>query len=343
MGKRTAGRATGPSDGLGAIIREVLGKVASPDACASLIARALQRAKLGKLPDDPVLLLAFASGALREVSGQDFGEETAEELLGDVRPILERAAEHAVAMEQAAERAAAEQAAAEQAAAEQAAAERAAAEQEAAERAAAKQAAASGRAKSAGAERTRTTKPGMKLDKNKRKTWPHGKAPAAKDAAIDAAKAPTAAGPPATVKRGASDPKRTTLTYQSTADEFADGLSDGKATVVVVDRDEALRTTLARMLRREGWAVVTAPDAELGLTLCIRVRAKVAIYDASATGLGTRLHERLGERAPHIVALVSGSSPPEIAPVADRVLTKPIAPEQLLAALEGLLPEASRR
>jgi CheY-like chemotaxis protein len=299
MTKRTAAKASGPTHGLDVIILEVLGKVASPDACASLIDRALKRAKLGKMPEDPVVLLAFASGALREAAGQDFGEEMAEELLGDVRPILERAAEHAVAMEQAAERAAANESKARTAKSEPSAA-------------------------------------ATKVGKAKRKTWPHGQAAPAAD---KTARTPTGASP----KTGAKDPRRSTLSYQATADEFADGSPDGKITVVVVDRDEALRTTLARMLRREGLAVVTAPDAELGLTLCVRVTAQVVVFDAAVGELGARLRQRLGERAPHTVAMVSGSKPPDVAPVADRVLTKPLGPEQLLAALEGLLPEARPR
>jgi CheY-like chemotaxis protein len=324
MSKRSASKPPGPGHGLDAIIVEVLGKVASPQACTSLIERALRRAKLAKMPEDPVVLLAFASGALREAAGQDFGEETAEELLGDVRPILERAAAHAVAMEQAAERAAAEQAAAERAAAARAAAERAATEPPPPNKA----------ARTSWIKGQRPARIPSKTGKSKRNTWPQGK-PAPEAMA-------GGAGPQGAVKRGL-DPKRSTLSYQATGEEFPDGLSEGKATIVVVDRDEGLRTTLARMLRREGWAVVTAPDAELGLTLCTRVTAQVVIFDASATGLGTRLRERLGERAPHLVALVSGSNPPQVAPVADRVLSKPLAPEQLLAELEGLLPEASRR
>jgi CheY-like chemotaxis protein len=339
MSKRSASKAPGPSHGLGAIIVEVLGKVASPQACTSLIERALRRAKLVKVPEDPVVLLAFASGALREAAGQDFGEETAEELLSDVRPILERAAAHAVAMERAAEQAAAEQAAAERAAAEQAAAAQAAAKRAAAARAAAERAATEPppppkAARTSWIKGQRPARVPSNTGKSKRNTWPQGK-PAPEATA-------GAAGPQGAVKRGL-DPKRSTLSYQATGEEFPDGLSEGKATIVVVDRDEGLRTTLARMLRREGWAVVTAPDAELGLTLCTRVTAQVVIFDASASGLGARLRERLGERAPHAVALVSGSNPPEVAPVADRVLTKPLAPEQLLAALEGMLPEASRR
>ena len=320
MSKRSASKPPGLGHGLGAIIVEVLGKVASPQACSSLIERALRRAKLTKMPEDPVVLLAFASGALREAAGQDFGEETAEELLGDVRPILERAAAHAVAMEQAAE-----QAAAEQAAAARAAVERAVTEPPPPKRPT---------RPTLGKGGQRPARIPSKTGKSKRNTWPQGQpAPEAKAGA---------AGPQGAAKRGL-DPKRSTLSYQATGEEFPDGLSEGKATIVVVDRDEGLRTTLARMLRREGWAVVTAPDAELGLTLCTRVAAQVVIFDASVGELGARLRERLGERAPHVVALVSGSSPPQVAPVADRVLSKPLAPEQLFAALEGLLPEARQR
>jgi CheY-like chemotaxis protein len=303
MAKRNAPKASGPSHGLDAIILEVLGKVASPDACASLIGRALKRARLGKMPEDPVVLLAFASGALRGIAEEAFGEEMAEELLADLRPILERAAEHAVAMEQAAERAV-------------------------------------GDAHGAAAGGSDATAAVTSVQTDMRRTWPHGRAaPAAAEPATAAPEASPMSGPTS----GRKDPKRNTLTYQSAEDEFLDGLSGGKITVVVVDRDEALRTTIARMLRREGWAVVTAPDAELGLTLCMRVTAQVVVFDAAVAGLDARLRERLGDRAPHTVALVSGSKPPEVAPVADRVLNKSLAPEQLLAALEGLLPEARRR
>lgn len=100
MKGRVAAQPTQGPSGLGRVVVEMVGKVASPEASQALIGRALQRARLKKMPEDPSVLAAFASGALREEIVAAWGEETAEELLCDVQPILDRAVAHAVAVEE---------------------------------------------------------------------------------------------------------------------------------------------------------------------------------------------------------------------------------------------------
>ena len=338
----------GSPQGLASIIVEVLGKVASPEASSKVIQRALGLARLAKMPGDPVVLLAFASGALRDAAGTAFGEETAEELLGDLRPILERAAAHAIAVE-ADEDEAARQATADDLPVDSLLEPRGKAER--AERAdrAAKAEKADRAATTEKAERADRAATAEKADRaakaddgkpKKRRTLTQGKA-----ATLNKRPSGTlAAGAP---KRGSrrtgQDPRRTTLPYQSAVENPTEGQDAGLPLVVVVDPDEALRTTLARMLRREGCGVVTAPDAELGLALCERVLPRLVIADLAMEQMAVTLHRRFATRCPPVVIFTPGGWAPTEVKGADRVMPKPVTPERLLSILETFLPDRPSR
>jgi CheY-like chemotaxis protein len=332
MTKRSSSASGGSAQGLGSIVVEVLSKVASPEASQKLIQRALTRARLTKMPEDPVVLLAFASGALREAADAAFGEEMAEELLGDLRPILERAAAHAVAME------AAEDDLARNVSEADLPVDSA--------RASKRKPAKTDRPHEVAPSSGRATEPKGKAPKSedgkakRRRTLPHGKA-ATSDKRSSRSLA--AAVPKRASKRTAQDPRRATLPYGSTVQGTGQEQDAGLPLVVVVDRDEALRSTLARMLRREGCAVVTAPDGELGLTLCERVLPRLVMVEVATAELAVRLSERFAARCPPIVVLVPSGWTPTDVRGAERILPKPVTPERLLSVLEAFLPDRSSR
>ena len=64
-----------------------------------------------------------------------------------------------------------------------------------------------------------------------------------------------------------------------------DGVSQGRATVLVVDDDPQVRAMLADALRRDGFAVEEAPDGEAALRLLERRVPELVLLDVLMPGL----------------------------------------------------------
>jgi CheY-like chemotaxis protein len=114
--------------------------------------------------------------------------------------------------------------------------------------------------------------------------------------------------------------------------------------VLVVDDDEALRTSAATILRSCGYAITEAEDGEAAL-------ASLASQPVDVMVLDLRMPKKNGDEVlaaladPPVVVVVSAYAPEE--QLLDRVgskifkhLRKPVPPAKLMAAVEEALEEA---
>ncbi len=118
------------------------------------------------------------------------------------------------------------------------------------------------------------------------------------------------------------------------------------SSVLVVDDDPSIRTTISMLLRMEGHQVRAAGDGRAGLEAALASPPDVVISDLHMPGmsglelmLALRGEPRLA--ATRVLLLTGVTGQPIAAPdgsVPDAVLTKPFAREQLLSALAALTP-----
>lgn len=117
-----------------------------------------------------------------------------------------------------------------------------------------------------------------------------------------------------------------------------------KASILVVDDDQMIRNSLARILSYEGYEVETAKDGETGLLAHAKVKHDLVILDVSMPGLsGIDVCKRLKLRSPATPVLFLSAKDE----VSDRVLglesggddylIKPFAFEELSARIVALL------
>lgn len=117
-----------------------------------------------------------------------------------------------------------------------------------------------------------------------------------------------------------------------------------KASILVVDDDQMIRNSLARILSYEGYEVETAKDGEEGLFSHAKAKHDLVILDVSMPGLsGIDVCKRLKLRSPSTPVLFLSAKDE----VGDRVLglesggddylVKPFAFEELLARIAALL------
>jgi len=109
--------------------------------------------------------------------------------------------------------------------------------------------------------------------------------------------------------------------------------------VVVVDDDGPFLSGFGRLLRLEGYDVLTAPDAQTALALCQRLRPQVLVTDldmpaVDGAELASRILLELGEAAPTVLMLTGTSTPPDRVAGVARVLTKGDDVAELVAAIE---------
>jgi CheY-like chemotaxis protein len=118
----------------------------------------------------------------------------------------------------------------------------------------------------------------------------------------------------------------------------------GHAAVLVVDKDEWVRAVAARALRRAGYGVLEAADANAALNLLGDVAGRcvqVVVADSGITGVsGRSLAATLAERWPRVRVVVMTAEAPEHAPQAPSspllpLLRKPFSRLELLAAIAG--------
>lgn len=119
--------------------------------------------------------------------------------------------------------------------------------------------------------------------------------------------------------------------------------------VLLVEDDRALRRYLEVVLRRAGYAVVSAADGLEAMKAALSGPFDAVVTDAVMPHLGghelcrfVRRHPKLAELP---VVLLSGAEPPAAAPGAteraDVYLRKPVRPEELTASLAGLLGQTA--
>jgi DNA-binding response OmpR family regulator len=113
-------------------------------------------------------------------------------------------------------------------------------------------------------------------------------------------------------------------------------------TVLVVDDDEVLGHVLARVLARQGYAVVVAETVAEGIELAREHRPKVALIDLCLPdGSGTELATRLRAELDDIALILMTAFPlrlkehPELEADFASVLIKPLDLADLRHALEG--------
>ena len=105
-------------------------------------------------------------------------------------------------------------------------------------------------------------------------------------------------------------------------------------TVLVVERDAALRTLLHELLAEEGYAVLEAPDDRGGLSLAREHRPSVILLDLGpwgATGLGVLDALRRGERTRYIPVVAITTAPVSAMAEHPSLLRKPFDISELLA------------
>jgi CheY-like chemotaxis protein len=113
-------------------------------------------------------------------------------------------------------------------------------------------------------------------------------------------------------------------------------------TILVVDDDEAVRTITSRMLRYEGFAVLTARDGLEALQLLDQSTDPVSLIvsDLKMPRMtGRELAGRLSERTPMIPMLFVSGHPTEVLAGAlpGPVLMKPFAVNDLVSTVYALL------
>ncbi|MFJ4670658.1 response regulator transcription factor [Kitasatospora purpeofusca] len=124
---------------------------------------------------------------------------------------------------------------------------------------------------------------------------------------------------------------------------MTDATTHGR-TVLVVEDDPGVRTTLDQLLRFEGYRVLTATDGQDALELMERHRPDLAVVDVVMPRLDglalCRMLRRRGDRLPVLVLTARHQLGDRVAGLdagADDYLAKPFATEELLARIRALL------
>jgi len=119
------------------------------------------------------------------------------------------------------------------------------------------------------------------------------------------------------------------------------------ATIVVIDDDDGVRETVARMLKGASHAVHEAADGDTGLELCLKVKPAIVVTDIlmpQKEGIETILALKRADPSIRIIAISGGGriGSTDILTMArqlgaDDVLEKPFRRAELLAAIDRLL------
>ncbi|MEX0884956.1 MAG: response regulator [Phycisphaeraceae bacterium] len=121
---------------------------------------------------------------------------------------------------------------------------------------------------------------------------------------------------------------------------------DANICILLIDDHADTLTLQAMLLRRRGYEVHTAGSVEAARTVAGAQRLDLVISDIRLPdGSGLVLLEELRQRFKLPTIAITGLAEQDAGPEAaaagiDRVLVKPIAPDQLIEAVERLLGEA---
>ncbi|GAA0418275.1 response regulator transcription factor [Streptomyces luteireticuli] len=120
--------------------------------------------------------------------------------------------------------------------------------------------------------------------------------------------------------------------------------TESRRTVLVVEDDPGVRSTLDQLLRFEGYRVLMACDGLEALGLLERERPDMAVVDVVMPGLDglglCRMLRRRGDRLPVLVLTARHEIGDRVAGLdagADDYLAKPFATEELFARIRALL------
>ncbi|MFG2616875.1 response regulator transcription factor [Streptomyces sp. NPDC048507] len=121
-------------------------------------------------------------------------------------------------------------------------------------------------------------------------------------------------------------------------------VNENPRTVLVVEDDPGVRSTLDQLLRFEGYRVLLAPDGLEALAVLERESPDLALVDVVMPGLDglalCRMLRRRGDRLPVLVLTARHQIGDRVAGLdagADDYLSKPFATEELFARIRALL------
>jgi DNA-binding response OmpR family regulator len=116
--------------------------------------------------------------------------------------------------------------------------------------------------------------------------------------------------------------------------------------ILVVEDEQLTSTYLARVLSVKNWRVDTAHDAARALALAREKQYDAVVLDAGTVGMdGADLCRRLLEVQPAVHGIFLAASPTintiyaAVESGADRVLSKPVDPNELVRVLEDQLAD----
>ncbi len=121
-----------------------------------------------------------------------------------------------------------------------------------------------------------------------------------------------------------------------------------KVNILVVDDDPRTRAYVATILSRKGWRVDSAADGPAALALAAGTTYDAVVLDYRMPGMdGAEVCRRIRRAQPGIRGVFLTGFPtidtvyPAIEAGGERVLAKPVDPEELVGALEEQLGAAS--
>jgi len=117
--------------------------------------------------------------------------------------------------------------------------------------------------------------------------------------------------------------------------------------ILVIDDEPSIRALLSKMLEREGFSVITAPDGKEGMKRFIREPADLVITDLimpEKEGMEVIMELRKGSPQVPVIAISGGgrNTPESYLNTAkllgaSAILIKPVQKEKLLEAVRGAL------
>ena len=115
---------------------------------------------------------------------------------------------------------------------------------------------------------------------------------------------------------------------------------------MLIEEDRALRTTIERLLKHAGYAVLVAEDATQALALCENRKPVVELLLTSTAipdGIGQSLVNSLAQTNPQLCVLymADASAAAELSvtggPTRVQVLDKPVSPRELTSTISQIL------